>query len=198
MICGDDGGAALSFNLGTIEAYRNGMMRCANVIAPGPWFPDMARRANENPGLAVGVHLDLTAEWDGVKWRPITGLQSLTDSNGYLPATTRGFLDRKAPLADVERELRAQIETAKRHIKNVGWLWAHMGTATATPELKALTLRLASEYGLPLLGSEGTLKIFAFRRARRSCRRWRRSVRGTGSSLSIRPRTTPNPGPSAM
>ncbi|MBC7928225.1 MAG: ChbG/HpnK family deacetylase [Bryobacteraceae bacterium] len=158
LICGDDGGAALSFNLGTIEAHRNGVMGCANVIVAGPWFPDMARRLKDNPAIGVGVHLDLTAEWAGIKWRPMTGLASLGDENGFLPSTTKGFLSLNAPIADVEKELRKQIETARKEIVNVGWLWPHMGTAVATPELRSLTEKLAREYGLPLLGASGSIR----------------------------------------
>jgi predicted glycoside hydrolase/deacetylase ChbG (UPF0249 family) len=158
LVCGDDGGAALSFNEGTILSYKNGVLRCANVLVPGPWFPDMARRLNENPGIGVGVHLTLTSEWDALKWRPLTYAPSLVDENGYLPATTKGALAKKPPLRDVERELRAQIETAKRSIHRVEWLWPHMGAVSATPELRALTLKLAREYELPLLGVDGTLR----------------------------------------
>ena len=153
LVCGDDGGAALAINDGTIEAFDKGIERCANVIVPGPWFNDIARRVNERPGLAVGVHLTLTSEWDAVKWRPLTSGKTLVDAAGYLPATTRAFVNNKPDLGEVERELRAQIERAKREIKQVGWLWPHMGTAVATSELRTLTERLANEYGLPLLGA---------------------------------------------
>jgi hypothetical protein len=61
-----------------------------------------------------------------------------------------GLLDAGPKLEEVEKELRAQIEMAKRHIPRISHLTTHMGTAVATPELKALTLRLAQEYGLPL------------------------------------------------
>src|SRR4051812_37353134 len=95
LVCGDDGGAASAINDGTFEAFDKGIERCANVIVPGPWFNDMARRLKERPGLGVGVHLTLTSEWDGVKWRPLTLGKTLVDADGYLPATTRAFLNNK-------------------------------------------------------------------------------------------------------
>ncbi|MBC8166668.1 MAG: ChbG/HpnK family deacetylase, partial [Bryobacteraceae bacterium] len=122
------------------------------------WFPYMARLLNQDPGVGVGVHLTLTSEWDSIKWRPLTHGPTLVDENGYFPATNKAFSERKPALGEIENELRAQIETAKRLIKNVGWLWPHMGTATSTPELRELTLKLAHEYDLPLLGVEGSFR----------------------------------------
>lgn len=158
LVCGDDGGSSHSINDGTILAFDKGIERCANVIVPGPWFNDIARRLNERPGIGVGVHLTLTSEWDDLKWRPLTRGKTIVDADGYLPSTTRGFLENKPNIAEVEAELRAQIERARRSISQVGWLWPHMGTAVATPELRALTDRLAKEYGLPLLGAASGIK----------------------------------------
>lgn len=164
LVCGDDAGALHSINDATLEAYDKGIERCANIIVPGPWFNDIAARLNERPGLAVGVHLTLTSEWDKVKWRPLTDGKTLVDANGYLHATTRGFIDNKPDPGEVERELRAQIERAKRSITNASWLWPHMGTALATPELRAITERLAKEYKLPLLGAHPGIRRASYPR----------------------------------
>lgn len=153
LVCGDDAGALHSINDATIEAFDKGIERCANIIVPGPWFNDIAARLNERPGIIVGVHLTLTSEWDKVKWRPITDGKTLVDADGYLHSTTRGFLNNKPKLGEVERELRAQIERARRSIKQVSWLWPHMGTAIATPELRAVTEKLSKQYKLPILGA---------------------------------------------
>jgi hypothetical protein len=58
------------------------------------------------------------------------------------------FKDADVKIEDVEEELQAQIELAKRRIANVTHVTAHMGTATCRPELKGLMSRLAIEYGL--------------------------------------------------
>jgi len=145
----DDMGVAQGINEGCITAYKEGIVRSAEVIVPGPWFLDAVRLLKENPDLDAGVHLTLTSEWDRCKWRPLTQAASLSDADGYFPATTKAFLANKLDLEDVERELRAQIEVARRHLgKQLTHVSAHMGAATATPELKALTARLAKEYKL--------------------------------------------------
>jgi chitin disaccharide deacetylase len=91
------------------------------------------------------------------------------DDNGYfLPMTSQrndlppntGFLQSRYKLDEVERELRAQIELSRKHLPGrVSHVSAHMGTATATPELRAVTEKLAKEFGLrmesPRLGRTG-------------------------------------------
>jgi chitin disaccharide deacetylase len=161
----DDMGAAHAINQGTIEAYRNGVVTSTDVIVPGPWFLEAARLLKENPGLDVGVHLCLTSEWEHVKWRPLTRGKSFVDKDGYFfpmvwpnknfpPGTS--LQEAKPDLVEVERELRAQIETAKRHIRRVSFLSSHMGAAMSTPELRALTERLSKEYGLPMQDTQKT------------------------------------------
>ena len=82
IVQGDDMGAAHAINLGTIEAYRNGIMRTTNMMLPTPWMPEAVRLLAENPGLDVGIHLTLTSEWSLVKWRPLTAVPSLVDAHG--------------------------------------------------------------------------------------------------------------------
>jgi hypothetical protein len=67
------------------------------------------------------------------------------------------FMDADVKIEDVEKELRAQIELAKRKIKNVTHVTSHMGTPTCRPELRALVDRLAKEYGL-ITGSDAARK----------------------------------------
>jgi predicted glycoside hydrolase/deacetylase ChbG (UPF0249 family) len=158
LVRADDMGAAQAVNEACIKSYKDGIVKSVEVIVPGPWFLDAVRLLKENPDLDVGVHLALTSEWERVKWRPLTNAPSLVDANGYFYPMTRqrpdfppgtGFIDAKPKLEEVERELRAQIETAQRHLgKRVSHISSHMLAAAATPELKALTERLSKEYGL--------------------------------------------------
>ena len=158
LVRADDMGVAQSVNEACIKSYRDGIVRSVEVIVPGPWFLDAVRLLKENPKIDVGIHLDLTSEWERVKWRPLTQAPSLIDANGYFRPMTRqrpdfppgtGFVEAGPKLEEVERELRMQIETAQRHLgKQVSHISSHMGASVATPELRALTERLAREYGL--------------------------------------------------
>jgi predicted glycoside hydrolase/deacetylase ChbG (UPF0249 family) len=124
----------------------------------------------DNPALDVGVHLTLTSEWEHCKWGPVTEAPSLIDSQGhFFPTTSQradsppdtGFLQAGPKLEEVDRELRAQIKLAVEKIPNVTHLSCHMGTATCTPELKALVENLAVEYRLPV-GAEGAGRAARF------------------------------------
>lgn len=155
IVRADDMGVAHAGNEACIKACKDGIARSVEVIVPGQWFLEAARMCNENPKLDVGVHLCLTSEWDVCKWRPITHAPSLVDANGYFHPTNKAFLDAKPKPAEVEAELRAQIELARKHIKNVTHLSAHMFTPLATPELRQIAEKLAAEYGLILEAPAG-------------------------------------------
>lgn len=157
LVRADDMGVAQALNEACVESYRKGIARSVEVIVPGAWFPHAVRLLKEVPELDVGVHLTLTSEWENCKWRPLTHAPSLVDSDGYFhPMTSQrkdfppntGFLECGFKLEEVERELRAQIELARKHLPWISHVSAHMGAATATPALRALTARLAAEYGL--------------------------------------------------
>ncbi len=160
LVRSDDMGGAHAVNVACIESVNNGIARSIEVLVPAPWFLEAVEMLNEHPEIDVGVHLDLTSEWDGLKWGPVLkDVPSLVDENGHFYARTRtmkdwprypGFVDSGWKIEEVERELRAQIEMALRLLPNVTHLSAHMGTAVSTPDLRALTERLAEEYELPI------------------------------------------------
>ena len=157
IVKGDDMGAAHGINVATIEAFKKGVLTTTNVIVPGPWFLEAARLLKENPALDAGVHLALTSEWDNVKWRPLTYSPSITDDDGYLlpmvqpragaPAG-RSLRERKSSLEDMERELRAQLAMAKRHIPQATYTWNHMGFTSLGPDVASLVANLSKEFGL--------------------------------------------------
>jgi predicted glycoside hydrolase/deacetylase ChbG (UPF0249 family) len=159
LVCGDDIGVASAFLDGAIQGYQHGVLRSVNVIVPGPWFPDAVQRLSQMPEMGVGLHIALTSEWDQLKYPPLTFSPTLRDENGYFFEFGPQLFRHRPDMAEVEREFRAQIEMIKRRIPRVGWIWPHMGVATSTPELRNLTLRLAREYNLPLLGTDPGIKI---------------------------------------
>jgi chitin disaccharide deacetylase len=157
IVKGDDMAAAHGINIATIDAYKRGVLTTTNVIVPGPWFPEAARLLKENPGLDVGVHLALTSEWENVKWRPLTHAPSIVDPDGYFfpmvhprpgfPALT-SIKESRFRLDEIERELRAQLDTAKRHLPHITYTWNHMGFHSVSPDVQTLVARLSKEYDL--------------------------------------------------
>lgn len=168
LVRGDDIGSSHAANVACIQSYRKGIVRSVELMVPGPWFPEAVRLLRENPGLDVGIHLVLTSEWENMKWRPLTHAPSLVDADGYFfpmvwpnpqlpPKTSLKASDWK--LAEVEAELRAQIETALRHLPRITHLSAHMGFTSLDPEVAALVGRLAREYRL---APEGVAELKRF------------------------------------
>src|SRR6478735_1949606 len=100
-------------NTAFVELSRHGSCSSGSVMVPCPWFPEAAAIAVENPALDLGVHLTLTSEQVPYRWRPLTAppfAAGLTDELGYFfPDVPRA---RKADPAAVEKELRAQVDTA--------------------------------------------------------------------------------------
>ena len=167
IVKGDDMGAAHGINVATIDAYKRGVLTTTNVIVPGPWFPEAARLLKENPGLDVGVHLALTSEWENVKWRPVTHAPSIVDVDGYffpIVQPRAGFPPNSSikesawKLDEVERELRAQLTLAKRHIPQATYTWNHMGFTSVSPDVANLVGRLSREFGL-LVPSEAGVRM---------------------------------------
>jgi len=142
----DDIGSSHSANCASLEAMEKGVATSATLMVPCPW----AKQAVELfRGKDVGVHLTLTAEYPTYRWRSLTGAASLHDADGCLPATIEEVW-RRADLADVARECRAQIDQALAWGVDVTHLDSHMGTLQLEPRYFDLYLQLGAEYRLPL------------------------------------------------
>jgi predicted glycoside hydrolase/deacetylase ChbG (UPF0249 family) len=158
LVRSDDMGVAQAVNEGCVRSCVDGLARSVEVIVPGPWYPQAVRMLKERPEIDVGLHLCLTSEWEEVKWGPLSWAPSLVDAKGHFFPMTRqrkdfppntGFLEAGPKAEEVERELRAQIETLKRDLPRLSHMTAHMGTAVASKELRALVEKLSAEYKLP-------------------------------------------------
>ncbi|PPL03644.1 ChbG/HpnK family deacetylase [Parapedobacter indicus] len=157
LVRADDMGAARSVNFAAIESYEKGIVRSVEVIVPGPWFEEAAVLLRDRPDLDVGIHLTLTSEWSGIKWRPITHCPSITDADGYFfPFVWKNDKSPESPyitgaswdIGEIERELRAQIELGMKRIPQVTHLSEHMGCLGFSEEAKQLLDKLAAEYNL--------------------------------------------------
>ena len=164
IVRGDDMGYSHSGNLALIKCYQEGIQTSIEVIVPSPWFPEAVKMLAENPGADVGIHLALTSEWANVKWRPLTPVPSLVDEDGYFlpmsfpnpayPGLSIQEADWK--IEEIEQELRAQIELAKKHIPQLSHVSSHMGFTWLDPAITELVKKLAVEYDIDIdLGEYG-------------------------------------------
>ncbi|MCO4293179.1 ChbG/HpnK family deacetylase [Solitalea sp. MAHUQ-68] len=147
----DDNGMNHSVNTAIKEVAETGIPFSTSVMFACPWYQETVEILKKYPMISVGVHLTLNAEWKYYRWGPVAGrsaVPSLVDSNGYFYSSTAQFLASKYALKDVEKELSAQIERALRSGLKIDYVDFHMGTALATPELRATVEKLAKKYGL--------------------------------------------------
>jgi hypothetical protein len=152
LIHADDLGMARSVNRATFEALEKGYVTSASILVPCPWFPEVAQWAREHEDADLGIHLALNSEWTTYRWGPVASsdaVASLLDEDGFLPLGQAPIVESGNP-AQVELELRAQIERALQEGIRITHLDAHMGTVVMTEELSQIYRRLGAEYGVPL------------------------------------------------
>ncbi len=160
VIHADDLAAAHSENEASIKAMQGGLVSSASVMAPCPWFPEIAQYAKANPQHDLGLHLTLTSEWNGYKWGPVASpdrVSSLVDSFGYFYSDCAAFAAH-AKLEEVALELRAQVERAKAMGLLPTHFDSHMGCLFfQSPELFGLYLKLGREYRVPVMVGQNFL-----------------------------------------
>jgi predicted glycoside hydrolase/deacetylase ChbG (UPF0249 family) len=129
VVQGDDFGMCHAVNVGTVEAFRSGILTQASTMAACPWFTEAAALAREF-GIPLGVHQTLTCEWDFLRWRPLTDGASLVGEDGTF---LRSVAEAQASVthADAVRELTAQVAKFAAEGLAIEYLDVHMGQSAA-------------------------------------------------------------------
>lgn len=149
----DDNGMNHSVTMAIQQVAETGIAFSTSVMFACPWYQEAVTVLKKYPKLSVGVHLTLNSEWKHYRWGPVLGrsaVPSLVDSNGYFLPSTAAFLQSQYKLDEVEQELSAQIERAINSGLQIDYVDYHMGTATSTPELRAVVEKLAKKYQLAI------------------------------------------------
>ena len=152
----DDIGMCYEANEAAKEALEEGQYFSCSAMAPCPWFNEFAAWCKEHPEHDCGLHITLNAEWKYYRWGPVVArdqVPGLVDKKGYLHDETIGTVLRGKP-AEVEAEIRAQIEKALALGFKPSHLDSHMGTVFARPDFGEIYFKLAIEYGIPAFAPE--------------------------------------------
>jgi hypothetical protein len=151
----DDFGMNHSVNRATSEALEHHWITSASILVPCPWFLEAAEFAKAHPDADLGIHQALTSEWTTFRWGPVASkdqVASLLDSDGYLPMDTPAVGNNAKP-NEVETELRAQIDRARKFGVHVTHLDSHMTALFETPTLFSLYEKIGEDLQLPILAA---------------------------------------------
>lgn len=159
IVRADDIGLNHTSNMACLSTLKKGIATSTEIMVPTPWYMEAVKFLQENPTIDVGIHLVLTNEWTYYNWRPLTHAPSLVNENGYFyPTIWKGkpdfqsLNDHKPDSQEVEQELRAQIETARRHLPRISHLSTHMAFDRSNKDFERIVQKLAAEYHLPIVG----------------------------------------------
>jgi hopanoid biosynthesis associated protein HpnK len=151
VVNADDLGLTVGVNDGIFDAHAQGILTSASLMANAPATADAIRRVRSHPLLGLGAHLMLV---DGVPILPPGRVPTLVADDGRFPRTWKPFivacLQKRVSLADVERELTAQIERLVGAGVRLTHLDAHKHVH-AYPPIFGIVARLAVRFGIPVV-----------------------------------------------
>lgn len=106
----DDFGITESVTDAIIDTHLNGIMTSTTMMANMAGFEYAAKKAKEYPGLGIGIHFNLT---EGKPLTEISKIPDLVDAHGNFRSNAvqrKNFLYGKYKLAQIEMELKNQLE----------------------------------------------------------------------------------------
>ncbi|SFO30499.1 hypothetical protein SAMN04488519_105187 [Algoriphagus ornithinivorans] len=154
IIHGDDVGVSHSQNLATFQAIQNGLVSSTSMMVPAAWSKEVAELAKSIKTPDIGIHITLTNEWLHYNWGPEAGktdVPGLVNPLGHMFPSCAEVAQNASP-EQVEKEVRAQIESAKSMGIDVTHLDSHMGCMFyGRPEYMRIYVKLALEYNIPAM-----------------------------------------------
>jgi len=147
----DDAGSSHSANQAIAKAVENGIIRNVSVMAPGKFVKEAAQLLAGKKQVCFGMHATLNAEWDRVKWDPVSALPpdcGLLDASGMFLASPKMFTETKPPIECILQEYNAQLDKLTRCGFAVQYVDSHMFPEKYVPGLDDATAQWAREKGL--------------------------------------------------
>ncbi len=149
----DDIGMCPEANISAKHYMENDYIQSSAVMMPCPDAEDFIEWAKEHPNEDVGLHLTLTSEWKTYRWPGLTPAEEapgLLDEEGKLWHKVIQVVQNASP-AEVEKEIRAQIQQSLDWGYRPDHIDTHMGTLYGSHLFTAAYLKVAEEYEIPAM-----------------------------------------------
>jgi len=148
IINADDFGLHETVNKGIIQGHTAGFVTSTTIMANGNAFDHAVEQLALHNTLSIGVHLTLVGAKTVCAPEQV---KSLVDHEGNLaaeyPEFLKRYIARQVPLADIRRELRAQVQK----VADTGIPITHLDSHQhmhVVPGIIDITIDLAKEFGI--------------------------------------------------
>ncbi|HAL73882.1 MAG TPA: hypothetical protein DCM45_02170 [Clostridiales bacterium] len=157
----DDLGSSHSANLAIKNAVDIGFIKNVSVMAVCSFLDEAAYMLADRSDISFGLHATINAEWDNVRWAPLTRNQSIMDPEGFCFRDPAMFLSHLPVIDEVVEELDAQFDYLTRSGFKLRYLDAHMFFERYIPGLQQEMNRWSKNKGLKYF-NELPYELFPF------------------------------------
>jgi predicted glycoside hydrolase/deacetylase ChbG (UPF0249 family) len=151
----DDAGSSEGANHAILRTVRDGVVRNVGFMVPGPSFTHAVELLRDLEGIDFGLHVTLNAEWENVKWGPVspaTVVPSLVERDGWFTSAPSVLNDRGFSIDEAMAEVEAQLSAMRAAGLRVDYLDEHMGVGWL-PGLRARLVELCERERILYAGS---------------------------------------------
>jgi predicted glycoside hydrolase/deacetylase ChbG (UPF0249 family) len=157
----DDIGMCQASLAAFIDLWEFGGISSGAIMMPCPWARPAAEYCRTHPGVDMGVHATLTAEWESYRWSPLSTrdpASGLMDKDGFFWQTSKETQDHADPEA-VMAELQHQVRKALDWGVELTHVDTHMGTVMH-PGFIPPYIQAAAQAHVPAMLPRGDVSLF--------------------------------------
>jgi predicted glycoside hydrolase/deacetylase ChbG (UPF0249 family) len=147
----DDAGSSHSANVAIAKVIKAGFIKNVSIMAPGDFVSEAANLLAGNKNVLFGMHFTLNAEWDKVKWKPVSKVDKgcwMIDENWYFKADPKLFPEDPPQLELIGQELDAQLEKLTKAGFKISYVDTHMMPELKVKGMDAIVQDFAKKKGL--------------------------------------------------
>jgi predicted glycoside hydrolase/deacetylase ChbG (UPF0249 family) len=159
----DDVGMCQASLAAFIDLWENEAISSGAIMLPCPWAKPAAEYCRTHPGVDMGVHATITAEWEGYRWSALSTrdpASGLMDKDGFLWQTSEET-QAHATTEAVAAELKMQVRKALDWGIDVTHVDSHMGTVIH-PKFMQAYIYAAQQAQVPVMLPRGDTAMFHY------------------------------------